>query len=68
MTIQILDLQRCAGTANGENSARTGEPKDGKETTRIPVHMEQGKGRTYVSERVRELEKSKDSIPNIMPI
>jgi hypothetical protein len=30
--------------------------------------MEQGKGRTYVSERVRELEKSKDSIPNIMPI
>lgn len=39
-------LQKCSGTANGENSARIGEPEDGKEVARIPIHMEQGKGRS----------------------
>lgn len=51
MNILHLNLtQKCSRTENGESAVRVGEPRDGKETTRIPSNKEQRKGRKRVGD------------------
>lgn len=60
MTILHLNLiQKCSRTKNGESTIRVGEPRDGEETTRIPVNKEQRKGRRSVGDTFREFQRNK---------
>lgn len=55
MNILYLNLtQKCSRTEDGESTVRTGESRDGKETTRIPIKKEQLKGRKRVGDIFRE--------------
>lgn len=51
MNILPLNLiQKCPRTEDRESTVRVGEPRDGKETTRVPINKEQRQRRKRVGD------------------